>query len=103
MRSRSASMAAMSIPVMAASDPEEDVQEAIRNRTVASYGARVAAPEGCEHEAPRVELEDRQVIGLPGAVREPVLGQRDARVPSVRSGRDPDADLADMLGGDGVG
>src|SRR5512144_2751231 len=80
-RSRSASIAARSISVMPASDPEEDVQEAVRHRAVAPDGPCVAAPERREHEAAGVELEDGQSVGLSGGVREPLLCQQDTRVP----------------------
>src|SRR6476620_3949941 len=84
------------------SDPEEDVQAAVGDRAVAPDRARVAAPEGREHEAPRVELEDGQVLGVPSGVREPILRERDARVTGIRAGGDPDADLAYVVAGDGL-
>src|SRR6266540_6776413 len=101
MRSRSFSMAARSIAgsVMGTSlDAEEQVEVAVGGSDVAADGAGVAAAEGGEHEAARVELDHgAQVVdgaGLEGdalgADAHPVLAgvaAGDAQAERERLGR----------------
>src|SRR5258708_17451738 len=73
-------------------DPEEQVQEAVRENRIAAYGARVAAAERSEDQAPGVEVEHRrQVVDAAQLVLHALVADRHpvlARVPAA----DPDAD-----------
>src|SRR5258708_16481234 len=55
-------------------DPEEQVQEAVRENRIAAYGARVAAAERSEDQAPGVEVEHRRhVVPAPPPVLHSLL------------------------------
>src|SRR5665213_1807051 len=103
MRSRSTSIAATSMYVMRASDPEEEVEIPVGDGPLASDRAGVAPAERREDEASRVELQCGDVIDRPGFVREALLADRHPRVTGVRSGGDADPDLARVRWRDGVG
>src|SRR5258708_37874355 len=71
-------------------DPEEQVQEAVRENRIAAYGARVAAAERSEDQAPGVEVEHpRQVVDSAQPLPRALVADRPP-VPPRRPPADPD-------------